>query len=89
MDDAISQLLEQLFKAADEADDALDKDTYEQYRRAEFDPHVDDEIWVRAGTAIKCDLVFNLVDNIKRTLAKATQADDATKERTQREVNQS
>lgn len=53
-----AQTLQALFALADEADDALDKDTYEQKRHDDFDTPDDAEWWIRAGTERKCVKVF-------------------------------
>ena len=63
-EDAID--LTTLFDLMDEAEDALDKDTYEQIRHAEFDPPDDAELWIRSGTHTKCQKVFAEIDRIRR-----------------------
>jgi hypothetical protein len=52
----------------DEADDALDKDTYDQKRRDEFDTPDDAEWWISAGTERKCVKVFTEIDRIRRSM---------------------
>jgi hypothetical protein len=61
--------LDALFSLMDEADDALDRDTYEQNRKSEFDAPDDAEWWIRAGTARRCDKVFAEIDRIRRAIA--------------------
>ena len=58
--------LKSLFALMDDADDALDKDTYDQKRRDDFDTPDDAEWWIRAGTARKCGKVFLEIDRLRR-----------------------
>lgn len=69
--DAMRPMLEHLFKLMDDADDALDKDTYEQLCRDEFDPPDDADYSVCAGTTIKCNKVFNQIEAIRRDFGAA------------------
>ena len=57
-----------LAELMDEADDALDKDTYEQKRKDDFDIPDDAEWWIRAGTERKCAKVFLEIDRIRRSM---------------------
>lgn len=59
-----------LFELMDEADGALDEDTYEQSRRDEFDTPDDAEWMVRAGTCRKINRVFAEIDRIRRAQAE-------------------
>lgn len=65
---ALRPMLEHLFKLVDDADQALDEDTYEQLRKDEFDPPNDADYSVRAGTTIKCNRVFNHIESIRNSL---------------------
>ena len=60
--------LKALFALMDEADDALDKDTYEQKRKDEFDTPDDAEWWIRAGTERKCAKVFAEIDRLRKSM---------------------
>ena len=64
MDEMID--MTKLFDLMDEADGALDKDTYEQKVRDDYDAPDDAEWWVRAGTVRKCQKVFAEIDRIRR-----------------------
>src|SRR5690349_4653634 len=64
--EVIEAALPALFDLMDAADDALDKDTYEQFRKDEFDPPNDAEYSVCAGTVLKCEKVFEAIDKLRR-----------------------
>jgi hypothetical protein len=66
MAETVSDELAVLFDLMDEADDALDKDTYDQFSRDEFDPQNDSDYSVRAGTIIKCNKVFKAIEQLRR-----------------------
>lgn len=55
-----------LFALMDEADEALDKHTYDQARRDEYDAPDDAEWWIRAGTARKINKVFAEIERLRR-----------------------
>jgi len=59
-----AEILRELRELAATAEDALDNDTYEQFKRADFDSHDDDEIVVRVGTARKLFMVLAEIDRI-------------------------
>lgn len=71
-DPTIAEQITRLFKLMDAADDALDKDTYEQKRRDDFDAPDDAEWSVQAGTCRKITAVFMTVERLRRANLLAT-----------------
>jgi len=63
------EALEKLFVLMDAADDALDKDTYDQNVRDNFDAPDDAEYVVRSGTTRKCNAVFVAIEKLRGTLS--------------------
>ena len=56
-----------LFSAVDAADDALDKETFEQmWRRDRLDLPDDAEVVITAGTQRKINRVFREIENLRR-----------------------
>jgi hypothetical protein len=58
--------LNKLFTLMDSADEALDKETYDEKKRDDFDTPDDAEWVVTAGTCRKAEKVFAEVDRIRR-----------------------
>lgn len=53
----------------DEADGALDKDTYDQMRELN-EPPDDAEVWIRVGTRRKINVLFNAIAELRRALSQ-------------------
>lgn len=60
--------LSAIFALMDEADSALDKETYDQHLRGEFDLPDDCEMWITAGTDRKITKVFGALDALRRKI---------------------
>lgn len=63
-----TNLLQELFDLASDAEGDLDKDTYDQHRAADFDAPDDAELCIRAGTERKITKVFALIDKLRKDL---------------------
>jgi len=64
----VTDELEALFRLMDIAVCALDKDTYSQSLRDEFDAPDDADYSVCAGTVRKCNAVFAAIEKIRAIL---------------------
>jgi len=64
-----AELIE-LLALMDAADGALDKDTYDQSLRDEFDAPDDADYSVCAGTVRKCSAVFAAIEKLRARVAK-------------------
>lgn len=68
---AITQAeLVELLALMDAADSALDKDTYDQSLRDEFDAPDDADYSVCAGTVRKCSAVFAAIEKLRNRMSK-------------------
>jgi hypothetical protein len=58
-------LLKHLFTLMDVADEALDKETYDQFHKEELDLPDDCEIWITVGTTEKINKVFAAIESLR------------------------
>ena len=65
------EALEDLFSLMDAADSALDRDTYDQSLRDEFDAPDDADYSVCAGTVRKCSAVLAAIEKMRAALNPA------------------
>ena len=61
--------MNEIFALMDAADGALDRETYEQFRRDDFDTPDDCEIWVTASTVRKINRLFSALDKLRWRIA--------------------
>lgn len=66
--------LAELFALMDEADGALDKDTYKQRLQDNFDAPDDAEYCVLMGTIRKCDALFRAIEKMRSSRATAARS---------------
>lgn len=64
-----------IFALMDSADDALDKDTYDQFAAANWEPNGDAEFTVYVSTIRKCFNVFEALDKLRRMPVRDSAAD--------------
>lgn len=65
-DPKIMQMLTRIIELSGIAEEAVDDDTYDQLRQADFDMPDDAEMWIQHSTSRKCTELFRAVDELRR-----------------------